>query len=382
MSWEQVKEMQSATTKLLQDFDLHFARNQYEAANGTGDAAHPPKWYLEQVRQPSATTARNYLGRGRSLCLEALATGRDVWSCLEDRCGSSGSWYTGKAALQHYLRSTIRESKRTIDRMFEPNADRTQRRRALMYLPLLADALAHVPIGLPSKFRRGSGFKQVRMSKSHSARRVPADWREKVAAIMLPKYQPHWLVQCATGCRPQELANGFTVLLRHDGLLQISILGAKFGKHSGQHKRELLLSAQENGVVRMLASLLPPGKQIATKLSGSADAYRQSVARRCRKLFPDAAPQMLPSAYTARHQRKADWKRSGVSRIELAKLLGHRTTRSAVYYGAGVRGRSGTVKPAAVRATSEVKVRPAFRAPSINNASAAKPKKKRKVSTR
>lgn len=125
----------------------------------------------------------------------------------------------------------------------------------------------------------------------------------------------------------------------------------------------------------MLANLPRPDKQIATKLAGTADAYRQSVARRCRTLFPSFDPNMLPSAYTARHQRKVDCKRSGVSRIELAKLVGQRTTRSAVYDGAGVRGRSGTVKPAAVRATSEAKVRPNFRLVSVNKHSATNPRR-------
>lgn len=359
-SWEQVKALQVATTKLWQEHTARIARSKYVALHGEADEDRPSKWFIDQAQGPNPTTTANYLRRGAHAFSFASATGADVWDKLAERVGSLAAWYTGRAALQFFLLKTMRGAKGVIDRIHESDSDQKEVVAALSLLPRLANALLSFPKGRPAKFEKGSGFKPVRRSKSRSLRKVPGDWRERVAAAMPDKHRLYWLLQCSTGCRPEELANGISVQLRPHGLVSLTIAGAKLGKRAGQPSRTILLSIKEGGVVQMLAGELAASPNTHLVLPCKVDTYRKAVSRCCRKVFPSADVTRLLSAYSARHQRKVDWKRAGLNRVDLAKSLGHRTTRSAVYYGAHARGRAGSVKPVAVQASHDVKVRASF----------------------
>jgi integrase len=359
-TWEETKALQVATTKLYQEHAASRARNKYVALYGEPDEDVPPKWFVDQTAGPNPTTADNYESRGAHAFSFASATGEDVWDKLAERAGSLAAWYTGRAALQFFLLKTMRKAKGVIDCMHEPGSDKKKFNEALELLPRLANALLSFPKGRPAKFEKGSGFKPVRRSKSRSLHKVPSDWRERVAEAMPERHRLFWLLQCATGCRPQELARGISVQLRPLGLITMTIAGAKLSKRAGQPHRTILLSIKEVGVVQMLARELVARPDVVLVLPCKVDTYRKAVSRCCRKVFPTADVNKLLSAYSARHQRKADWKVAGMNRIDLAKSLGHRTTRSSTYYGANVRGRTGSVKPVAVAATHEVKVRQTF----------------------
>lgn len=357
-TWDEVKALQVETTKLLREHQVSVARNKYAALHGHIDPAQPDQWFIDQASPPGAETQKKYKGRGKKLFNDANMLGNDVWELLEQRSNSAASWTTGKAALQYFLAQRMRVVKRGIDNLMRMAAPGSSYVKPLQTLVALANALAAVPTGRPSKFAAHSGFKQIRRSKSLSVRHADADWRERIAQALQTKYRAAWLIQCATGCRPKELANGVKLMLRSNGVLAFRVMGAKVGKRSGQPWRDLNISAGEVGVVTMLSKLLRPDRPESFQLPCHVNTYGRAVARCCRKVYPNEDPRELLTAYSARHQRKADWVAVGMSRVDLAMALGHRSTRSAAFYGRRVKGRSSAVKPLAVGAAHQVKVRP------------------------
>lgn len=358
--WEAFRALNLHTTELLQRHLSDFARRQYKARHGSIDDSKPTKWYLDQLHVPAPATQKKYLTSGRRQIELAMAAGTSPWQVIESNAGSKNSWNTRRAAVQFYVVARMSELKRVIDRFARLDSRHAvspaEMRVVAKELPFLAKALESLPQTAPLKFQPGSDFKPVRMSKSRSLHKAPPDWDEQVTKKLSSSYYlPYWLVQCATGCRPQELSNGFSIERRSDGTLCIEVLGAKVGPTSGQARRSVLLSvANEGWAVKQLAAKLPPNKVLSGLRQGrSVGAYCQAIKRACKATFPH----LQLSAYSARHQKKADLKKAGLDRVALAKFLGHRTTRSAVHYGRAVRGRAGSVKPVAVRATHAVNVR-------------------------
>ncbi len=358
LAWEELKALNIRTTEMLHRHQAEFARRQYRARHGSLDESKPDKWYVDQLHTPAPATQQKYRTSGRKQVELAMAAGLSPWNIIECNAGSKRSWNTRRAAVQFYVVTRIRELKRAIDKLGRGPVSLDEMRAVMEELPFLAKTLETLPQGVPAKFLPGSGFKPVRMSKSKSLAKAPPNWEEQVAKKLSSTYLRFWLVQCATGCRPSELSKGFSVERRNDGTLVIGIRGAKVGPFSGQPQRLLVLSiATEGWAVQMLAAKLKPDVVLrGLRQERSTNAYCKAIKRACNEAFPGLAL----SAYSARHQKKADLKMAGVDRVGMAKVLGHRTTRSATYYGRAVRGRAGSVKPVAVQATHAVKVRAKF----------------------
>lgn len=331
-------------------------------------------------------TLSKYRGQGRQAFQKSLTDGVSVWEWGAARYSTTGSWYTFRAAMQFFLVEEISIAKRTLDewlRVGRPGQEAPAilvqaAKRAMHLLPRLANELAALPNGLPEAFRVGSSRqstpppanhvpgvvmkpKRRRRSKSASLKRLPPDWREQMAAKMSPGLRLQWLMQCVTGCRSEELKKGVTVTMRRDGRLQTSVNGAKTGKRAGQPTREMVILAMD-GVARELAKFLQPEKPVTSKFRAiDVDAYRKAVTRVGERLFltKESAERVTP--YSARNQFKADITKAGLSRQQIAQAMGHSTTRSAVYYGRGVRSRGdGSVTPIAVSAARSVKMRAAI----------------------
>lgn len=200
-------------------------------------------------------------------------------------------------------------------------------------------------------------------SKSASIRGKPENWRERVAAKLDGNLKLAYLIQAVTGCRNQEMVNGVNVVLLHNGMLEFSIVCAKVRNVLGQEIRSYKVPAGAGGVSAMLAKMLSVGLPLNTTdlLVGEdrdkvKDAYRKAVARLSQEVFvPRKGTQGL-SAYSLRHQMKRDASKS-LSREDLAKAMGHTSTRSACAYGNGGRVGSGAVTPLDVKATRPVKQR-------------------------
>lgn len=364
-SVEELHELQKSTTELLREHRERLVHNRLMALGRNPAAYGDFKTRAAAAGEPKATTVAKYLGRGRRMYHDALKCGYPLWVWVEGISGTLGSWRTAKVATQYFLMHAMREAKRIID-----DTERAAKlgavekrlmaryREACLELPDFANALAAMPLeGSPERFRGDGRTKRARNSKSASLRGLPRDWRERMADAMPPALRRLWLLQCLTGCRPQELENGARVVLRADGMLQTIVVGAKVRTHAGQPERELLLP-QTSGVARALARELSVNEVAgADWLDRSVDAYRQAVARVGKKVFPNRPPRTTVTAYSARHAFKSDLRAAQVDAVWTAKALGHVNTRSGRHYYGGSRKAGGGISPTNILATREVRVR-------------------------
>lgn len=142
------------------------------------------------------------------------------------------------------------------------------------------------------------------------------------AAVLLIIYQ--------TGVRPCELASLRVV----DD--QIFIEGAK-KTENGNRGADRVLVGTSDGFSAGIEQLLN-----LTKQSGkSMDAIRISIYEAVRKLFPEDKKSV--SMYTMRHQFGANLKASGMTRVEMAYIMGHQSTESISRYGNKKNGIGGMV---------------------------------------
>lgn len=369
-SMEELVQLQRDTTALLHEHRVQVAMNKLcprrmtEAQRTQIRAQYPTeKELIAAAGEPAAATATVYRKRAKTVFGDAQEERRSVWELVNERSGTVGSWYSFKAAVQFFLMEKIAESKRVIDRYYQErrggqDVSDLERAREVAFklLPVFANALATTPQGgLPEKFAGDGKSKRRPRSKSRSLPGMPADWEEQVAASMTGNLQLAYLMECVTGCRPVELKRGVEIVLCADGQLHCQVNGAKLGKHSGQAKRHFLIDAS-NGVARMLAGMLQVDVPVRSEgLIGKTDTYCKAVARRGQAVHPRKDWAKRVTAYTTRHQFKTDAKNAGLNPEDLAKVMGHSTTKSQTYYGSSARGRTGAVAPSKIGASRPVK---------------------------
>lgn len=132
-----------------------------------------------------------------------------------------------------------------------------------------------------------------------------------------------------TGARPSEL-NGINI----DGNI-IHISGAKCS-HGGLRGADRTLEVEEVISLSICNALAAFHSQVK-----SIDAVRVAISDVVREVFP---VRKRPTMYTLRHQFGADLKASGLSRVEVAYIMGHQATDSINRYGDKRFGRAGAVK--------------------------------------
>ena len=239
-----------------------------------------------------------------------------------------------------------------------------------------ANMLQSTPTTCPDRFLPKPDRK-LGASKKYSLKGLPTDWDRAIGdslaadrklpatSLSTRDAQLLWLVQCITGCRTQELTLGVQVRVALDGThLQTVVNGAKCGMHAGQTKRALTLLAG-TGLDRTLIEMLGVGASQVVQLQPChMEAYRRRVSRMGAKLTPQRPAIRQPSAYTARHTFKTKLVSAGVGRVDIAKAMGHRSTKSSRYYGGGGKA-GGAVKPLQIQATETVKVRAPYKSSKV-----------------
>ena len=319
-----------------------------------------------RAKRARPTTVDRMETRAAAVYSEAKTAGVSVWSLVEDRSGNYNSWYTFKAGVQRYLEDAVVLEKRKLefwerDRKAtgsSPESDGVGA-RLVKNLDALALAIQQVPSIAPERFKGDGKVKRyAKRSKSASIRKVDEDWRERAVDAMAGNLRLSFLLQCVTGCRPQELANGVQVRLCRDGTMVTRVKGAKCDDFVGQPSRCLRLPTSD-GVTLMLALMLEVGRTLDSRKCnlGQVNTYATRVARVCARVFPDRKGGKKLSPYSVRHQFKADLVAAGWAKPEIAMAMGHSTTRSGTAYGYGGRGGGGGVKPIAIKAQRPIKLR-------------------------
>lgn len=361
---EEVRDLKRAATNLLREHDEAFVARKLRSM-GLDPASFTD--HASRAAEAGAikkSTVDAYIRRGTGLYRDSKQSGVDVWALAESRAKTAPSWYAARAALQYFLRSKVRAAKNVLDQWEKvagqgqmPLALKTKALEAIDDLPRLATALASMPPdGVPEVFMQAGNGKRRRSSKSKSLAGLPDDWQLRVVLTMPPSLRMAYLVQCVTGCRPVELP-GATVRLGGDGQVHTAVLGGKVRRNAGQPMREMSVQPT-SGVARELALLLAAagGQAGPGLLDRSVAAYRSVVERRGAELWSRRAAATRPTAYSTRHQFKSDAVHAGLSREELAAAMGHRSEKSAAYYG-GASRRTGSVVPTKVSATHAIRKR-------------------------
>ncbi|HEU4460886.1 MAG TPA: hypothetical protein VFR90_17325 [Methylibium sp.] len=371
---EEQHQLQRDTTALVQNQTLKAALNKL-CPRGTPEQksfAASQFASIDEVVAHAGTISEDTKARYRTRCLsiikDAYVRSLDPWDMVADRSTTRDSWYTFKAGLHFFLLEQVPELKRKVDQSLRRQSvwtddDREGHDLLIEWLVWLANVLASTPEGPPEKFKGDGRSKRSVRSKSASIRGLPSDWREQFASKQQGDFKLLVLIEAVTGCRPVELKNGVVAELTTDGAISFRITGAKLSKFAGQPWRALTVHAN-HGPARLLADEMGEhGSRLDSNvLFGPmlVNTYCTQVARAMKKVFPLTKSTRKLSAYSLRHQVKTDLLACGLSRETLAKGLGHATTKSASYYGGGVQGGSGAVKPRSVEAAREVKIRSSY----------------------
>jgi integrase len=168
---------------------------------------------------------------------------------------------------------------------------------------------------------------------------LPENWEQ--ALFEAAKAHPKWFlglsVSLATGARPIELERGVTV--RRDGPnLEFIVTTAKASEqHEGIGTRSILLPP-ETPWVEALAAELGERAEMVVKWPNAKKSFDQ-IAAMGRAALLDAKPAI--SGYTLRHRFACLLKQAGLPPVEIARALGHTSTKQLSSYGhwnAKVRG--------------------------------------------
>ena len=180
-------------------------------------------------------------------------------------------------------------------------------------------------LGLP---RKRKPVRRQRISDEDFGR-----WVDGLLADEMPVEAGALMLISMTGARPCELA-GITV----DGL-RIKIQGAKHS-HGGLRGADRELEASQE-----FCDLVRNALEAFHKEDRSLDSIRMAIHEVAKKVF---ARGRIPSMYTLRHQFGANLKASGLSRVQMAYVMGHQATDSIGRYGDKRFGRAEAVqvKPA------------------------------------
>lgn len=143
------------------------------------------------------------------------------------------------------------------------------------------------------------------------------------------------VVALLTGARPAEMQS-----IGIEGDL-IKIRGAK-KSHEGLRGLDRSLVLDEDAVKIVRAALEP-------LRAANIGAVQDRIAAAGRRLWPQR--KAWPSLYSWRHQLGSGLKASGLSRVEIAYLMGHQSTESVEQYGNRKTARSGAVLPRAPEGT-------------------------------
>lgn len=165
-----------------------------------------------------------------------------------------------------------------------------------------------------------------------------------------------------TGCRPAEMAGIVRV-----GKDQVFIPGAKKSKGMRGMDRTIQLSEAKCKVIEVAVATI---RDMDGDKAKAMHRVQTRLDRLTKKLWPRRKAR--PTLYTLRHQMGSDLKASGLSRVEIAYVMGHQSTSSVEVYGDRRKksGRGG-VKPAPGADMSKIREnhdkQPGPKAPAVRN---------------
>ena len=204
--------------------------------------------------------------------------------------------------------------------------------------------------------------RKPRHSKRKDMRGAPSNWRELLwDESGLKEYRLHYALSAVTGCRPGEFDEGFLVKVIKDYIL-FGIKGLKVRASSGQPARVLiykLVGARGLFLSEIVSTVkaLPKNNQgFVTIEPINTKAYSAAIKRASLRLGLGGKTGL--SAYNLRHSFASDLKAAGKTPEEIARALGHASTKTQSCYGHAGMSKGGGVVPVLIQAPKAVKLHP------------------------
>lgn len=195
-----------------------------------------------------------------------------------------------------------------------------------------------------------NGTSEETKAKLPRAKRVTQADEEKLFAHFVKLNDPvttaALYVAKHTGARPAEF-KGIQVI---DG--KVFIPGAK-QSHGGSRGADRLIELPPDVVYAI-------GRAV-THLQGDTGPTQDRIRAAAKKIWPQR--KAVPSLYSFRHQMGSDLKASGMSREEVAFIMGHQATASADVYGNSRTARGGRSLPRVPDGTDLAAVRDTVKQP-------------------
>lgn len=306
----------------------------------------------------SEKTAIGYRREYRRLLTTGGKTVDGMFDAAKETQAAS-TWYRRRAAIIHEIRTeltnTLKEQDR-LQRSFKTTNDPSTLEAWKKMVERTVPFVKMLPKIMAVKNWPPLAERKRRETKKRSLSGLPDDWREKLAK-RLPKYRLPFLVAAATGCRPAELVTG--VSLSYDTnprtgkvTIKATIQGAKVRESVGQPERSIFIELDDRpeSLAGQLQKELVNGP-IKVGLTAGEKLFSGAVRDAARREWPGRKTDM--SAYSLRHQFAADMKGAGWKDEDIAKAMGHITTKTASYYGNKAQARGG-VKLDGVEASRKV----------------------------
>ena len=176
------------------------------------------------------------------------------------------------------------------------------------------------------------GMFPKRVGRVNRLKGLPNDWREQILGGLAGSNST--FIQAVTflsalGCRPCELAKARVISLEDDTLL-LTVQSAKSLGGDMPVTRGAVFPCHPN-LLGLLPIATAPDIVDFTFAKISTKQVENLLRRTSHKIFPRTLPPLSASAF--RNQQASDLKKSGVSAIDIALFLGHKTTRQQKKYG-------------------------------------------------
>lgn len=271
------------------------------------------------------------------------AVGDDFVAYL--RSAPNSTFYKRKAALLWHLRFLLVESLTSIEEAEARGETNIGWRldRARVYAELVKSVVAETRKDARSQKGKSKKVGLRALSKT-------GDFRERLVAGAGKAGLVGILVLSIAGVRPAEVAKGVTLKASGDHTLDIHINGVKHTQSTGHERRAQRHDARKWGLTAKLLAIVKKAGGLLV-FSRKPDLLREDIKRAARR----AKLPITVAPYTLRHRFAADLKRAGWSPVDIARALGHASTRTGGRYGRKRSGGNGTSSMAQVWASGEVR---------------------------
>jgi len=273
------------------------------------------------------------------------------------QCGTAASFDKTRTAFRFCLVEEIQELRRKAEKaMRSKNYDVGKKltQDAFKLAIKFEDEFLSENRILFNDVKSQKGFKKVSFSKKKGLKKAPAaDFVLKELELKKDLYNRHSLalsVISVFGVRPSEIQKGIKLTFK-DGMIFALVKGSKVSDDRG-HKHRGIGSEIRDGSkadqIILEAIYNAGGEVVATQTKSDYESLRKYFNKHYNGT----------SLYTYRHQVASDLKKAGVSKTQIAEVMGHRTTESQEHYGYARSSKSS--RSMVAKGSSEVREKPSI----------------------